>query len=227
MKRIVMILLGLLIITSLMCSKDKEENEKLIYKAVQILLKATGPRFEGNGYPPVVEVTSDYAIWVEDADRNFIKTLEVTPVAVTVDPVYGSHIEHLPNWTDAAGLTYADLEKETEDGIPRSFDGLTGASPYFETDTSKQNIAVDWDMTDAAGQALEAGVYYCCAEVANIIKEVDDQGAETRFEIVAETLTMQINTSAGTYATEDPTENLKEMTATFQTGVAAKTIVGP
>ncbi|NQT25368.1 DUF2271 domain-containing protein [candidate division KSB1 bacterium] len=227
MKRFLVLLLGLIILTSTMCSKDKDENEKLIINAVQVLLKATGPRFEGNGYPASLQVTSDYVIWVEDADRNYIKTLEVTPVAVTVDTAHGSHIEHLPNWAAAAGLSYADLETETEDGVAPSFDGLTGASPYFESDTSEQTITVDWNLIDAAGQSLEAGVYYCCAEVANFIKEVDGEGVITRFEIKSETLAMQINSSTGTYATETPTANLKDMTAAFSSSTVAKTIVGP
>lgn len=227
MKRLITILMGLLILTTLMCSKDKEENRDRVYTSVQILLKATGPRFEGNAYPSQVQVTSDYAVWAEDADHTFIKTLEITPVAVTVDSTHGAHIDHLPSWAAAAGLTYADLEEETEDGLAPSFDGITGASPYFASDTSEQTIAVNWDLTDAAGQSLEPGVYYCCAEVANIVKDADTTGAVTRFEIKSETLAMQINSAAGTFITEEPTENLKEMTAVFQTGEAARTVVGP
>lgn len=204
------------------------DKGELVYTQVQIMLKATGPRFEGNAYPPTLQVTSDYAIWLEDADRSYIKTLEISPVAVTVDSAHGSHIEHLPTWAAAAGFTYADLEAETEDGVAPSFDGITGASPYFESDTSEKDITTTWDFTDAADQALEAGIYYCCAEVANIIKEADSLGTVTRFEIKSETLAMQINTSDGTFTTEEPTANLKDMTATFLTGeVAAKTIVGP
>ncbi len=211
-KRVTLILLGCLILGFVACDNDHKDE----LGSVHIVLTLTGPRYQGDFYASFLQVTTDYAFWIEDAQRNFIKTLQITPVAVTVDSAVGSHIEHLPSWSQSAGLTYSDLESETLDGLPPSFDGLTSASPFFSSETDADTLTVCWDLTDADGQKVTSGIYYACVEAANIIKEGDsDAGTVTRFEINAETLSMQIDLDEETFNTDDPTANLTGMTTDF------------
>lgn len=220
MKRMMFLLLGVTILSSVMCSKDDEE--KTTSPAIQILLKLTGPRYQGTSYASTVQVTNDYAFWIEDANGNYVKTLEITPVVVTVDTTsaHGSHVEHLPNWMAASGITYEDLVNQTGSGVPAMFDGITGASPYFASETDEQTLTVEWDLADADGKKIDSGVYYCCAESSNFTKDPDS------FAINAEMMTLQINVGEKTFSAGPTTTNLKEMTGEF-VSVPAKNILGP
>ncbi|MFC1569810.1 DUF2271 domain-containing protein [bacterium] len=216
MKRFFILFFSLVILTTTMCNKDNSVNNNTLYQTVQILLKLKGPAYQGTYYPDYLQITTDYAIWIEDAERTFVKTLQITPVAVTVDSAHGSHIEHLPVWSEASGLSYEDLELETDDGIAPSFDGITSASPFFAVGEVEQTLTVNWDLTDANGQDIESGIYYCCAEAANIIKDGDfDVGTETNFEINSETISVQLNLTNGTSNADPATDNLTGIEATF------------
>ncbi|MBN1779493.1 hypothetical protein JW948_00015 [bacterium] len=210
MKRLGIILLCTLILFFTMCSRDKGVNNDG-YRSVTIHLKIKGPAYQGDFYAAFLQVTTDYAVWIEDEDGHYVQTLQITPVAVTVDSAHGSHIEHLPAWSLSSGLTYADLELETEDGIPPSFDGLTSASPYFAAGADEQILTITWDIKNT-----EPGLYTCYVEASNIIKEGDSEaGTVTRFEIVSEVLNMVLDLENGTYATGTPTANLTGMEADF------------
>ena len=228
MKRLLSLLMGLIVLTSIMCTKDKDTDNEKVFTSVQILLNLIGPKYQGTYYPDFLEVTTDYAIWIEDANREYVKTLQITPVAVTVDSAHGSHIEHLPGWSEAAGITYADLENETDDGVAPSFDGITGASPFFAPDAVEITISVIWDLTDAEEQPVGPGVFYACAEAANIIKDGDSEAETvTRFEINAESICIRMDLENGTYQPDPPTENLTSMKADFNTDMlTGKHIMG-
>jgi hypothetical protein len=214
MKRVLLSLLICLLLMLAMVGCESKDDDKL--ESVRLSLILTGPRYQGDYYASFLQVTTDYAIWVEDASRNFVKTLQITPVAVTVSAEQGSHLEHLPAWAESADLTYADLEAETAAGVPASFDGLTSASPFFSTENTEDTLIVCWDLTDVNGQEVELGIYYICVEAANITKEGDsDTGTVTNFEINTETLSMEIDLTDQTYTTGTPTTNLTGMSAEF------------
>ncbi|MBN2102941.1 hypothetical protein JW835_02770 [bacterium] len=192
---------------------------------IQIDWSFNGPRYEGDYYPPTLQVTSDYAIWIENDAGEFIKTLQITPVAVTVDSAQGSHIEHLPSWLEASGTTYEDLEQETDDGVAPSFDGLTASSPYFADNTDIKTMTVYWDRKDAEGQTVLPGIYYCVLESANIIKAGDSaSGTVTNFAIRSEIMRMELDLVNQTYQADPPTENLLSMEALFDIPTMARLV---
>ncbi|HDQ44112.1 MAG TPA: hypothetical protein ENN17_01270 [bacterium] len=218
MKRFVWILIGTALLGSVLCTRDRGREEKPSRMTVQIRLTLKGPAYQGDYYPAFLTVPTDYALWIEDADRNFVKTLKISPVAVTVDSVQGAHIDHLPAWGEASGWTYADLQGETAAGVAPSFDGLTGASPDFGADPSEQTISATWDLMDGDGNSVPAGVYYCFAEAANILKDGDfETRTETAFAILSETIHILLDIGKGTFEIGPVTENLTGMEAVFIT----------
>lgn len=227
MKRLLILLTGIVLLFACMCSKDNKEYQ--VIQSIIISILCTGPGYEGTYYPDNLQVTSDYAIWIEDADHNYIKTLKITPVAVTVDSAHGSHIEHLPGWMETSGLTYSDLAAETANGIAPSFDGRTGASPYFESNTDEQTLTAVWDLSDANGDLVTGTTYYGVVEVANIIKDGDmGSGATERFEVHSETLSTSIDLNTQTGSCNDFTEHIQEISVEFSTQSSLeKTITGP
>jgi hypothetical protein len=194
----------------MMCDKNNSNTGNLLYKALNIMLKLNGPEYQGSFYKGFLPL-SDYVFWIEDANRNYIKTIKVTPTAVKVDSVHGEHLSHLPAWMAASGLTYADLQRETQDGIAPSFDAITSASISFAQDTSAQNLTAEWDLTDKEGNKVESGVFHCCAEVANIIKN-----DSVSYTVNAEHIFMKFDLENGTSEQALPTEHLLEMSVTCE-----------
>ena len=129
MRLIPTLLLGLLLLSLPSCTK--KDTPRLQYDAAHLSVTLTGPRYQGDFYPfPPLRVPTDYAIWIEDASRRYVRTLEITQVAVSVGDE-GSHLEHLPSWMASSGVTYATLQRQTDAGIAPAFDGITSASPFF------------------------------------------------------------------------------------------------
>ena len=98
-------------------------------KSVVIELYFNGPLYQGSFYQGSLPAT-DYAIWIEDADRNYVETLVVSPSIVSVGQY--SHVEHLPSWQKASGVTYEALQKEITEGVAPSFDAVTSANWHPE-----------------------------------------------------------------------------------------------
>jgi len=181
----------------------------------------TGPRYQGDFYPfPPLRVPTDYAIWIEDANRRHVRTLEITQVAVSVGDE-GSHLEHLPSWMASSGVTYAALQQQTDAGIAPAFDGITSASPFFWAAMEEQTIELGWDLKNAAGERVKPGTYYACAEAANILKEGDRAtNTTTRFEILAESRCLKLDLKKGDYEADPPTAHIPQLSATFEKGAA-------
>jgi hypothetical protein len=165
------ILLAGLLVLVVACKKDKEPTS---FDQVTITLIASGPAYEGDFYQGYLPNT-DFAIWIEDENHNYIKTLLLDTTIVQVGE-HGAHSEHLPEWQRITGLSNDSLALLPLDdkNIPVEFDGITGASMHLNSPDIVDTIQVVWDLTDAKNEVLEKGVYYFCAEVANIEKYTDN-----------------------------------------------------
>ncbi len=224
MRRLICLLIIIFCFTLMMCERNKETEAELMFQAVTAILQLNGPQYEGTYYQGYLPL-SDYVFWIEDANQTYLKTISITPTVVTVSDEHGEHISHLPVWMDASGLTYANLEEETEDGVAPSFDGMTAASLSFTNDVSPQQIEAEWDLTDRDGDLVSPGIFYICAEAANLLKN-----DEENIEIVSESVKIQINLKKGTFQEITPTEHLLSMTITFEDegqSLSKQSIIGP
>ncbi len=86
--------------------------------------------------------SNQFAVWIEDADGNFIKTLYAT--RFTANGGYKNRPDAIPTWVEKSGL--ASMPKNDVDAI-------TGATPKAGT------LAYTWDLTDANGDAVPSGEY--------------------------------------------------------------------
>ena len=224
MKKVILMMLSLLVLTTTLCSKDDKESLSTI---VKIMFTLNGPVFQGNGYPDGTNVPTDFAVWIEDENGDFVKTLQITPTAVTVDSAHGSHIEHLAVWSEAAGVTYADLQAEIEDGLAPSYDGLTTASPNLMAGPVEQSFTVEWDLTDADGDDVEPGQYVCVVESANISKNTIAGSEEFDFSILSAVNRLLINTDTeATTIQAQPTAVAFSAEFTESSASLSKTVVG-
>jgi len=103
--------------------------------------------------PNTVEITFDYAkqsgfasnqfaVWIEDADGNLVKTLYVT--RYMANGGYKNRPDIVPVWrekSDPASMTKSEI------------DAITGATPKQGT------LSYTWDLTDTKGNAVLPGVY--------------------------------------------------------------------
>jgi len=210
MKRLYLLLLSLAVICSLMCSKDEEVTGWSNISKVLIAIQFNGPDYTGDYYSGYLPAT-DYAVWIENRDREYVRTVEITPTAVSVSE-NGSHMEHLPAWAAASGLTYAQLEQTTEGGIAPEFDGLTGASPQFwASPDTVITLSCEWNITNANGERVGEDDYYICFEAANITKMAVDS-----LDIInAENTYASINGESQSVTPADPTTHILSITGSF------------
>jgi hypothetical protein len=214
MKRLLLLLVGL----SVCVCKDPSSSagDKLLH----ISLRIAGPRAQGTCYTPPVLPKTDYAIWIQDASGNFVKTLAVNTGAVEKS-TYGYHTWHLPNWKAAAGATDSALNADLDpnnaaDKIPQMFDGITGASVLLSDQLPDTTITAAWDLTDKNGQKVAGGTYYFMAEASNI----DKNGVPPCTTYTTAAITDSAKGSAivpnGTITPGTPTANILGLTAEFR-----------
>ncbi len=86
--------------------------------------------------------SNQFAVWIEDAEGNFIKTLYAT--RFTAKGGYKDRADALPVWVVQSNL--ASLEKP-------EIDAITSATPKSGT------LSYTWDMTNTNGDAIAPGEY--------------------------------------------------------------------
>ncbi|MDF2613985.1 MAG: hypothetical protein K0S71_1771 [Clostridia bacterium] len=86
--------------------------------------------------------SNQFAVWIEDLDGHFIKTVYVT--SFTANGGYKKREAALPIWVERSHIASAS-QKE--------IDVITGATP------KSGNIMYTWDLTDKDGQAVAEGKY--------------------------------------------------------------------
>jgi hypothetical protein len=170
-RRVACAVICILALAVVMCSKDKTKTGTDV-KSVKIEVRLNGPVYQGTFYTGSLPAT-DLGIWIEDAwDSVYVKTVKMTQSIVSVSRY--SHVEHLPAWKAASGITYEQLQAATggEQGVAPMFDAVTQASPLFSGDSVK-TVSVTWDLTDKSGAKVQPGVYKVHVEAANITKGDD------------------------------------------------------
>lgn len=135
--------------------------------SMTISLQYKGPVFQGNYYSGYLPKT-DYAIWITDANNQFIRTLQVNKGAVKIGK-YGAHAWHLPTWLSHTNDSIKDIPDV--DSIPPRFDGITAASHAFDAIEPTTTTSAIWDFKDASGKLVADGIYNYHVEAANIKKD--------------------------------------------------------
>ena len=102
--------------------------------------------------------SNQYAVWIEDAQGQLVKTLFVTAYTTKgrvrngEQPMRG-YVKRpycVPTWVKAA---------KASEQTDQQLDAITGATPR---ESGVQSFT--WDMTDQQGKKVEAGTYRVCVE---------------------------------------------------------------
>lgn len=214
MKRILLLLVGL----SLCVCKDPSSSTG--DNSLHITLRIAGPRAQGTCYTPPVLPKTDYAIWIQDANGNYVKTLKINTGAIEKS-AYGYHAWHLPAWLAACGVTDSILNagldpNDSTDLLPGMFDGITGASVLLSDQRPDSTITADWDLTDKNGLNVAAGLYYFVAEAANINKTGAPPCTTYTIEVLSDSAKGSAIVPDGAITSGTPTANILGLTAEFR-----------
>ena len=177
-------------------------------RSVVVTLHFSGPRYVGSFYQGYLPAT-DYAVWVEDGEGKYIKTLGISRSVVSVGKY--PHVDHLPTWKAKSGVTYEQLQAETQEGVAPSFDAVSQASVLFGEDLVDTTLTFEWDLRDSQGNRVSEGTYYFCAEVANIAKDRADA-----CEVIHEATCGRLDLEAQTAFPAEPTEHILELKAEYK-----------
>lgn len=91
--------------------------------------------------------SNQFAVWVEDAAGNVVKTLYVT--SFTAEGGWRKRDQALPLWVKKSGVAEMPAER---------IDAISGATPKFDA------ITYFWDMRDEDGRVVPAGTYTTLVE---------------------------------------------------------------
>ena len=199
--------LSVLVFTGTGCDSDNGVEAKPTISSATITLRFSGPRYAGSFYSGFLPAT-DHAVWIEDADGQYVKTLGISKSVVSV-ALY-SHVDHLPTWMAKSGTTYEALQAETEGGVAPSFDAVSGASVYFVGDVTDSTLVFEWDLKDGEGNRVLEADFRFCAEVANITKD-----EATSYHINSETTCGLMDLKEQSTTPADPTEHILELSAEY------------
>ena len=89
--------------------------------------------------------SNQFAVWIEDADGQYVKTLYAT--RFTVKGGYKNRPDSIPVWVEKSGI--ANMS---------DVDAITGATPQSGI------LAYIWDLTDQNGSPAPNGTYRFCVE---------------------------------------------------------------
>ncbi len=133
---------------------------RLLLAALALTVAGTGAAFSANAPKAAVPVekgvevsfdfkrkggtgTNQYAIWIEDADGKFIKTLFVTGFT-TVRGGWRYREENLHRWIEASNVAKMPRKK---------MDAISGAT------AGNRRVVKYWDLTDEDGDPVPEGDY--------------------------------------------------------------------
>ncbi|MBP3039159.1 DUF2271 domain-containing protein [Bacillaceae bacterium Marseille-Q3522] len=86
--------------------------------------------------------SNQIAIWIEDSNRNYIKTLRAS--SFTANGGYRMRPESLPEWREAADWEHSSADQVQMVSLPEQESGM--------------HVAY-WDCTDDSGQPVQPGTY--------------------------------------------------------------------
>ena len=134
-KNICIIITVIIFISLFGCSKDTKQNEQLSFESGTVTI--TFDYEKQSGY-----ASNQFAVWIEDMDGNYIKTLYVT--RYTANGGYKDRPDSISTWVEKSDL--ASMQKSEVDAI-------AGATP------KTGNLSYSWDLTDANGNTVQFGDY--------------------------------------------------------------------
>lgn len=194
-----------LLLTGLSCDTSGPEDKNV--SLLTVSLAFNGPQAQGTAWPEFgLYAKTNWGIWIEDSDGNYIKTIKIDSGTVEVTG-YPAHTEHLPAWLASSNMEYTGPNGY----IPPELDGVTAASVLFGAVTdgiADTTISATWDFTDLNGSKVSEGTYYFHAEVANILKNTGD----TTVAIVSQTASASVNYPSGATTDGTPTDNIISLT---------------
>jgi len=205
---VIALFLSVLVLSGAGCKKENGVEIKPTIASVIVKLRFSGPRYAGTFYTGFLPAT-DHAVWIEDAEGHFLKTLGISQSVVSVGDY--SHVEHLSTWQAKSGTTYEDLQAETEEGVAPSFDAVSGASVYFQEGITDTTLVLEWDLKDSEGNRVPEGKFYFCAEVANITKD-----EATAYEINPENTWGLMDLKEGSTTPANSTQHILELSAEYR-----------
>ena len=205
---IITLCLFVLVLFGTGCDNDNGVEAKPTIVSATITLRFRGPRYAGTFYSGILPAT-DHAVWIEDAEGQYVKTLGISKSVVSVGDY--PHLNHLPTWMVKSGTTFEALQAETEEGVAPSFDAVSGASVYFVGDVTDSTLVFEWDLTDKAGNRVSEDDFRFCAEVANITKN-----EATSYEINPETTYGLMDLKEQSTTLADPTQHILELSAEYR-----------
>ncbi len=100
--------------------------------------------------------SNQFAVWIEDARGNYIKTLGVTKFVATKG--YKTREMALANWVKIAKRTDMNAQQ---------VEAITNATPSTGMQT------YEWNCTDATGKPVKAGEYRYVVEAARYMENYD------------------------------------------------------
>lgn len=187
------------------CDDDKGVESNAEVQSVTVRLRFSGPRYAGSFYSGYLPAT-DCAVWVQTASGEHVQTLAVTPTVVSVGDY--SHLDHLPAWQASSGVTYAELESQTDSGVAPDFDGVTKASVLFQETAGDTTLVTQWNLEEASAGADEGTEFRFCAEVANISKDAADS-----YTIISEHTCGTLDLDGPAVTPAPTTEHILELSA--------------
>jgi flagellar hook assembly protein FlgD len=165
--------------------------------------------YKGNfykGYKPI----TDFAVWIEDENHNYIKTLQISKGAVNVVST-GVHAEHLPTWLKSSKVkTDLKVANDSLAYVLPEFDGVTSASLKVSA-TKDTTIGLTWNFTDVSGKSVPEGTYYYCIEVSNIKKDSSAAPGDIPVTILSESTRGTIITRQRISSDGVSTNNIKSL----------------
>lgn len=162
----------------LMCdlsnSDEEVDSSFSATDSVNISFTANGPVFSTDGnYGSVGGVNTHWAVWIEDSNNNYIKTLRINKSTPQIGKYGTDKLSSLPYWQASSKFTTpADTTGLLDTNkIYKEFDGLTSASLDFSkaTDTT---VNISWDFTDGTGEKVSNGIYRFCVELSALVKNI-------------------------------------------------------
>jgi len=134
-KSILTIAVAFLFVLLCSCKSKIKESEPLTFDNGK--LTVAFDYVKQSGY-----ASNQFAVWIEDMDGNFIKTLYATQF--TASGGYKNRSDAIPGWVERSGLS-----SKTKSEV----DAVTSATPKAGA------LSYEWDLTDMNGSVVPPGEY--------------------------------------------------------------------
>ena len=133
----------ILLISLFACSNDEQNKSSLSESGNETATNESGKLVITFDYEKQSGYASNqFAVWIEDVDGNYIKTLYATKY--TADGGYKNRPDSIPTWVEKSSLAIMSKSK---------VDTIAGATPKAGP------LSYTWDLTDTNGKTAPSGEY--------------------------------------------------------------------